>query len=170
MFTNKDWFELFGCVSQERVIALLSAVFMINYCRTHLGRVARGTSRILLQYSHIISALVGDSWCLSSKIRYLQCIRSLFGQVRLVALILVIEERGIITELSKVLHRWSVNSGTLGLAFGCLFLFFLYLSFFLELQELLVHILIKEKRMCKLIFELSCRCIALDFSLESRHF
>ena len=170
MFIDKDRFKLFGRVSQERVIALLSAVFMINYCRTHLGRVARGTSRILLQDSHIISALVGDSWCLSSKIRYLQCIRSLFGQVRLVALILVIKERRIITELSKVLHRWSVNSGTLGLAFGCLFLLFLYLSFFLKFQELLVNILIEKERMCKFIFELSCRCIALDFSFECRHF
>ena len=170
MFIEKQRFERFAS-SWDRVNALLlSVVFTIDYCRTHLGRVARGTSRVLLQDSHIISALVCDSGCLSSKIRYLQCIRSLSGQVRLVALILVIEERGISTELCNVLHRWSVNSGTLGLAFGCLFLLFLYLSFFLKFQKLLVHILIEEKRMRKLIFEVSRRCIALDFSLECWHF
>ena len=170
MFIEKQRFERFAS-SWDRVNALLlSVVFTINYGCTHLGRVARGTSRVLLQDSHIISALVCDSGCLSSKIRYLQCIRSLSGQVRLVALILVIEERGITTELCNVLHRWSVNSGTLGLAFGCLFLLLLYLSFFLKFQKLLVHILIEEKRMCKLIFEVSRWCIALDFSLECWHF
>ena len=70
MFTDKGRLELFDRVSQERVIA--PAVLIINYCCTHLGSIARGTSGILLQDSHIVSALVGYSGCLSCEVRYLQ--------------------------------------------------------------------------------------------------
>ena len=89
--------------------------------------------------------------------------------MRLVVLILVIEEGGVIIELLHVLRRWSVGvlclSSLLGLVFDCLFPLLLYLTFLPFFQKLLVEILIEEKTISEFIFEGETRSVSLNFSL-----
>ena len=82
-----------------------------------------------------------------------------------VLLILVIEERGIVIELSHVLNWWLV---WLSLVFG--FLLLLNLPFLLHFPKLLVDILIEDKRLCEFIFELGTRGVDFYLSFESWHF